>query len=402
MKSDPVPQITKTTKLPQAHILHGVFAFTVLLGYIVTFSQFDIEPFSPVGMALIAICLIYIVIGTFGFEWVERQDDRRWYVVYFAVQIALVTLAIVISPYFAQLWLIVLPLVSHAVMALPPRWTPVILLFTIMVFVYPSEILAEGEGGIGNFLGISSGVVFVGIFTHVLAQADRARGQMQQMAERLEGMNQQLREYAVQAEELATTKERNRLAREIHDSLGHYLTIINVQLEAARVVLDTDRDAAYQALEKAQSLAKDGLSEVRRSVAALRASPMECRPLPVAIEGLLEECRTAGIQGKLQITGEERELPAQADHTLYRAAQEGLTNVCKHARASSVKVQLDYAAEGGITLVVEDNGVGVNLEKMEEGFGLFGLRERVHMLNGRVTLQSTAPKGSSLEVFIPV
>ena len=97
-----------------------------------------------------------------------------------------------------------------------------------------------------------------------------------------------------------------------------------------------------------------------------------------------------------------RELPAQAEHALYRAAQEGLTNVRKHARASSVKVELDYDAEGGITLGISDNGVGVDLDKVEQGFGLFGLRERVHMLKGHVTLESAGAQGSSLEVFIPV
>lgn len=399
MKTDQVPQ---STKLQQGRILHGVFAFTVLLGYVVTFSYVDIQPFSPVGIALIAICVVYIVIGTFGFEWVERQDRDRWYLVYFAVQVALAGSAIIISPYFAQLWLMVLPLVSHAVMVAPPRWTPAILLFTIMVFVFPSEILVEGMSNIGNFLGISSGVVFVGIFTHVLAQADRARLQMQQMAERLDGLNQQLREYAVQAEELATTKERNRLAREIHDSLGHFLTVINVQLEAARVVLDSDQQAAYRALEKAQTLVKDGLSEVRRSVAALRASPMEGQPLTTAIERLVEECQESGIRCEWKVSGEVRELPARIEHALYRAVQEGLTNVRKHARASSVKVELDYAAENEVSLLIEDNGVGLDLDKVEDGFGLFGLRERVHLLNGRVSLRGAKSEGASLEVVIPV
>jgi len=399
MNTDQVPQFTKSK---QGRILHSVFVFTVLLGYVITFSYVDIQPSSTVGVALIGICAVYILLGTFGFEWIEQQDDRRWYIPYFVVQIALVITAVAISPYFAQLWLMVLPLVSHAVMVVPSRWTPVVIVVTIGYFVFPSGILTETRDNMGNFLGISSGVIFVGFFTHVMAQAERARKQVQRMAQRLEGLNQQLREYAVQAEELATTKERNRLAREIHDSLGHYLTVINVQLEAARTVLDSDREAAYQALEKAQSLAKDGLSEVRRSVAALRASPMEDRPLTSAIEGLLEECRAAGIQGQLDISGEVRELPAQAEHALYRAVQEGLTNVCKHARASCVKVQLDYAAAGGIVLVIEDNGVGVDLEKGEEGFGLFGLRERVHLLDGRVTLHSAEPEGSSLEVFIPV
>jgi len=395
-------RIPQDAKLPQGRILHGVFAFTVLLGHIMTFSYGDIQPSSTVGMALIAIGVVYILLGTFWFEWLTQQQDSRKYLAYFVVQVALVVATMIISPYIALLWLMVLPLVSHAIIVVPLRWAPVVIFASIGFLAYPSGIITDPQNNVGNFLGITSGVVFVGFFTYVMAQADRAREQMQQMAERLDGLNQQLREYAVQAEELATTKERNRLAREIHDSLGHFLTVINVQLEAARAVFDTDRETASQALEKAQSLAKDGLAEVRRSVAALRASPMEGRPLTMVIESLLEDCRTAGIQSELNVSGEVRELPAQAEHALYRAAQEGLTNVRKHARASSVKVELDYDAEGGITLGISDNGVGVDLDKVEQGFGLFGLRERVHMLKGHVTLESAGAQGSSLEVFIPV
>jgi signal transduction histidine kinase len=398
----PNDQLSQIAKSPQGQILHAVFAFTVLLGYGITFSSIDIQLSSPVGMALIGICVVYILLGTFWFEWLTQQGDSRKLLLYFGVQVALIVAAILISPYFAQLWLMVLPLVSHAVMVVPSRWVPAVILITIGSLAFPSKMFTSPQENMNNFLGITSGVIFVGFFTSVMAQADRAREQMQQMAERLEEMNQQLREYAMQAEELATSKERNRLAREIHDSLGHYLTVINVQLEAARAVLDTNRDTAYQALEKAQSLAKDGLSEVRRSVAALRASPMEGRPLTTVIESLLEECRTAGIQSELDVSGEPRELPAQIAHALYRATQEGLTNVRRHARASSVHVALDFDADGGISLCISDNGVGVDLENLEEGFGLFGLRERVHMLDGRVSIQSVEPKGSSLEVFIPV
>jgi len=381
--------------------LHGAFVFTVLLGYFVTFGRIDVPLSDPISIALIVIAVLYCVIGVLGFEWVERREDRRWFLLYFAVQVALASVAIWISPIFSALWLMVLPLVSHAVMVYSVRWTPVIIAVAIGVFVLPSGILINDEDATGTLLGLVSGVIFVVVFTRVVVQADTSRQEVQRLADRLEAVNQQLREYAVQAEELATSKERNRLAREIHDSLGHYLTVINVQLEAARAVLDSDQQAAYQALEKAQTLAKDGLSEVRRSVAALRASPMEGRPLTTAIERLVEECQESGIRCEWKVSGEVRELPAQIEHAIYRAVQEGLTNVRKHARASCVKVQLDYAAENEISLLIEDNGVGVDLDKDEDGFGLFGLRERVHLLNGRVSLHGAKPDGARLEVVIP-
>lgn len=215
----------------------------------------------------------------------------------------------------------------------------------------------------------------------------------------LDEVNRQLRQYAAQVEELATVKERNRLAREIHDGLGHYLTAINVQIEAARAVMDGDRPRALDALHKAQTLTQEGLAEVRRSVAALRASPTESRPLPEAVAVLVEECRAAGIATELVVNGEARPLPPQAELTLYRAAQEGLTNVRKHAHVSSASVRLDYRGDGSVRLTVQDDGVGS--DEASGGFGLLGVRERVQLLGGKVDIRTAPGQGFTLEVEVP-
>ena len=192
--------------------------------------------------------------------------------------------------------------------------------------------------------------------------------------------------------------ERNRLAREIHDSLGHYLTVVNVQIEAARAVMESDSDQALDALNKAQSLTKEGLGEVRRSVAALRASPIEGKSLPDLIEGLVEECRVAGIVAEFTLSGEHRSLSMAQKQTLFRAAQEGLTNVRKHARASRVDVLLEYEGEKVVRLHIEDNGVGIDPDELENGFGLLGIQERVQLLGGKVRVESVPNQGFVLEV----
>jgi signal transduction histidine kinase len=202
----------------------------------------------------------------------------------------------------------------------------------------------------------------------------------------------------VQIEDLATVKERNRLAREIHDGLGHYLTVVNVQIEAARAVLESDRPRALDALHKAQSLAQEGLAEVRRSVAALRASPVKNRPLPETVKMLVDEGRAAGLAVKLVIEGEPRLLSAPAELTLYRAAQEGLTNVRKHSSATSAEVLLDYQNEG-VRLVVHDDGGGT--DDPSGGFGLLGVRERVYLLGGSVDVRTALGQGFTLEVEVP-
>src|SRR5207237_10893328 len=112
----------------------------------------------------------------------------------------------------------------------------------------------------------------------------------------------------------------NRLAREIHDSLGHYLTVINVQLEAAQVLVPAEPERAKTALRQAQSLAQEGLADVRRSVASLRADPMGDRPLTEAVADLVQESRAAGIITSLEVRGQSRSLAPQAELTLYRAA----------------------------------------------------------------------------------
>ena len=150
---------------------------------------------------------------------------------------------------------------------------------------------------------------------------------------------------------------------------------------------------------KAQSLTQEGLADVRRSVAALRAGPTGSRPLPAAVADLADESRAAGIVTTLDVRGAPRSLTPQAELALYRAAQEALTNVRKHARASRADLTLDYAAADRVRLVIQDNGVGAG--EPDGGFGLLGLRERVQLVGGSVSLHSAPGEGFRLEVEAP-
>jgi signal transduction histidine kinase len=242
-------------------------------------------------------------------------------------------------------------------------------------------------------------VVFVAVFGVITGNERKAREQVESLAAELRQANQKLREYSAQAEELATAKERNRLAREIHDGLGHYLTAINIQIEAARAVVDTDRPRALDALDKAQTLAKESLTEVRRSVAALRAAPMANRPLPEAVGVLVEEICASGIVVEYKVTGEPRPLSPQIELALYRVVEESLTNIRKHAHATRADLILDYTAGDCVRLTVTDNGVGTS--DPNSGFGLLGVRERVQMLDGTVQLTSAPGQGLTLNIEVP-
>jgi signal transduction histidine kinase len=263
----------------------------------------------------------------------------------------------------------------------------------------PGRLLASGlvrpedisSTGVWAALEFAMAVLFVLLFSELVVRERLARAELAEAHRRLG-------EYAIQVEDLAIVQERNRLAREIHDSLGHHLTAIHIHLQAARAVMDSQPAAAVAALERAQSLTQEGLSEVRRSVAALRASPLEDRPLPEALAALAAECRQTGIAVELLVTGNHRPLGPPLKLALFRAAQEGLTNVRKHAQASRVEVRLDYGNEV-VRLTVQDNGVGT--VEIGGGFGLLGVRERLQLLGGQVQIRTAPAQGFTLEVEAP-
>jgi signal transduction histidine kinase len=377
------------------------FVLTVGVGYLATFLPPSGE-FEPARMAaLVALGLIYVGIGTIGTRLLDRINTVPAWLLYFGLETLLAVAILLLGSFYGSFWIITLPLISQSVLALPRRWSLAVSAFIVVfAFTFPLGLIAGWQNAIDNTLFFVAAVVFVVLFTEIAARERKARHEVERLAQELAQANEQLRRYAAQAEELATAKERNRLAREIHDSLGHYLTIINVQLEAARAILGRDPEKGREAIHKAQGLAREGLADVRRSIAALRASQADDRPLPRALEDLVEECKTAGLLAVLEVTGSSRRLSPQAERALYRAAQEGLTNVRKHARASRCDVRLGFG-EGSVRLTIQDNGVGPVQEGAAEGFGLLGVRERAELLGGTVRAGAGPGSGFRLEVELP-
>jgi signal transduction histidine kinase len=159
-------------------------------------------------------------------------------------------------------------------------------------------------------------------------------------------------------------------------------------------------EQASDSLKKAQALTQEGLASVRQSVAALRESPLSNRPLAAAIEALAEETRNSGLVTEFEVRGAVRPLEPNAELTLYRAVQEGLTNVRKHARASRVDLTLDDQAADEVCLMIKDNGVGAS-NTNNGGFGLLGVRERVKLLGGSMALETTPGNGFEVKVVVP-
>jgi len=204
--------------------------------------------------------------------------------------------------------------------------------------------------------------------------------------------------------EYGAVQERNRLAREIHDTLAQGLAAITLQLETAEALLETDAnpDQAKSAVHQALMMARNNLDEARRSVLDLRAAPLEGMTLPEALENLVAGAnREEGSRVDLQVTG-DRPLPVRIEAGLFRIAQEALANAVRHADAQNVWVKLTVFPDR-IHLSIQDNGRGFDPTQIPPGrFGLVGLNERVKILGGRLHLKSSPGYGTHLEVNLPL
>lgn len=387
-----------------------VTIIAVLLAYGVTLAAYLDSLNSPFGPPFsLAALLLAIILGGIYLWWLTRGTaalrpifGQNTLAAFFIIAILLMLTIVFLLRGGGGVWLLAMPLVAMAVTDLPPRGRWIVYGIVMTAVTLPVYLLSGSwQSTLLAVVSYGAAVVFVVAFAHLTQQAELAQKQSEMLAGELELVNRQLAAYAVQAEELATTQERNRLAREIHDNLGHYLTVINVQIQAAQMLMDKDPHRSALALEKAQQLTQDGLSAVRQSVSALRESPLGGRPLVEAIGLLIAEIRASGIVGMTEVVGDVRHLDPRVELTLYRSVQEALTNTRKHARASRVDLTLDYSDPAAVALTVADNGIGAAELEGEDRFGLLGLRERVRQLGGTMSIETTPGSGFQLYMSLP-
>ncbi len=204
---------------------------------------------------------------------------------------------------------------------------------------------------------------------------------------------------------LGAVEERNRLAREIHDTLAQNLTATGLQIESAEALLETDADPEKirAALSRALSLTRSNLDEARRSVLDLRAAPLEDRSLPEALKTLVDRWESeTGISTRFKSVNGSRPLPPGVEAALYRVCQEALNNVVRHAEARRVTVRLVSTPEA-VDLLVEDDGRGFDPSRMPEGrHGIIGMKERVEMLGGVLHVDSRPDGGTRVQATVPL
>ena len=305
-------------------------------------------------------------------------------------------------------------------------WLPELPLITTglmtMIKPRPLSLLAAGALCLSSYLAIRlivadwdiSGqatvpLVFLSVYgygaiIHELALAHTAKDVSNA---RLAAVHTRLQEYSAQLEELSVIRERNRIAREIHDTLGHALTLLSVQLETATQLEARDDPRLRKELLEARQVAKACLTEVRHSVEALRPDEASAGSLQEQLRKLVAACETTCPQTRITLDLEEATHPLHPEVclTLYRCAQEALTNIRKHAHATRVLLRLSTSDEQ-VELTVLDNGQGCEPSHEQgtpaSGFGLLGMRERVALLDGTLRASSESGHGWRVDVVLPL
>ncbi len=249
------------------------------------------------------------------------------------------------------------------------------------------------------FLFTALGAVILGVWiTAIIGQSTRRR----QLVEQLEATRAEL---AAAERRAGILEERQRLARDIHDTLAQGFISIVMHLEAADQALPDDLDTLQKHLDRARETARTSLEQARRVVHALRPQLLDQRSLPDAIERTAVRWQEeTGIPLTTTITGDPVPLHPDIEVTLLRATQEALANIRKHAQATAVQLTLSYM-EDVVVLDVQDNGVafaGAAASPLSGGYGLQAMRERAEQCGGSVTLESEPGEGTTVVVSIPI
>lgn len=380
-------------------------AYAMLLAALVTFSLFQRDlPFSRFVLGLGGLAALF-VLHVFMPDLEARLGPRRGGNLHLALcggLWLLVSWAALDSANFNFVPFLLFMLVAQAVVALPPLGATLygaalLAGFSALLWLDGFTLTAIGV----NLLSFSTGLIFVVVFSAVLNLYRRQTERAEALLAELTAANVALEQARQRERELAMAEERVRLARDIHDGLGHHLTALTVQLQAAARLVTRDPDRAATAIATSREVAQAALDEVRQSVAAMRRTPLDGRTLPEALADLAGDFgRRAELVTNVEVRGIPHALSSAAAQTLYRAAQEGLTNAHRHGGASLVTIVLCYDA-AVVALTVTDNGAG-GIALPGGGFGLAGLRERAEQLGGRLSSGPAPAGGFALRLELPL
>lgn len=287
------------------------------------------------------------------------------------------------------------------------RW-PYVVLFSVGVAALnlAGIFVLHGNGGkgippIASEAALVTGVqaislLMVGYITSALVS------RLREHQRSLEEANRQLRDYASTQIELTISHERNRIARELHDTLAHTLSGLTVQLQTVKAYWDIEPATAQALLDDALAATRNGLQETRDALKALRAAPLEDLGLALAIRQLAEEAaERANLNLQISIAEPLPSLAPEVSHALYRITQEAIMNVAYHANAQTLSVHV-WSDGDGTHVSVTDDGIGFEINSVQPNhWGLKGMHERADLVDGQLVVESQFNRGTTIRFTIP-
>jgi signal transduction histidine kinase len=377
----------------------------LLLGFSVLMALIPspLPRFSAIYPEL-TICSL-IIFGFMGLRLPTYNKINK--VLYTAMEVGLILISGFFGGRSARLFpflYLILVTRSCLIFQLPGRLTVTFLSFILFLLslrhhVHPGRFSPLAEERF-RFFSFSLAVLFGLSLVFVLLLMNAVLSE-RESRDKLATANEKLRQYALKIENQATLEERNRIAREIHDSLGHSLTALNLQLETALKLSKSDIPRAMTFLATAKELGSKALQDVRQSVSTMRSHPLQGQTLEQVIYRLAADFqRSNGILPHCQISVISP-LSMEISTSIYRIIQESLTNISKYAEATEIKLELTTTL-ATLKLIIQDNGKGFDLGQNPTGFGLQSMRDRILALGGEFEINTHPGAGCQIIVQVPL
>lgn len=374
-------------------LLFRLIVMELMIGFYLTSEITELE--------MLQIKVIMFALGLLNLY--HLIPSRTWNIGSFVVEILLIMpLAIQFSDSYDTFHLLIGLTGFQIFYHRPERFAIYLYLISLVLsqcYLIGKDTLTH-EFSLLSYMINASFILFASLMGYLLRSHQIARIEIRSLYDQLKESHQHLERYALEVEKIATQNERVRIAREIHDAVGHYMTALILQLQVARKMQQTHPEKSEQFLLSSEELARTALQEIRLSVQTLKEGEVESVPFTELLEKITTDFnKWSETKYFLQIVGEEpKDFSNKWKMHLFRIVQEAITNANKHGKATQINLKLSYKKDE-FQLVVSDNGVGQTWIQL--GFGLSQIEARVKEINGKLKIDSRAGEGFHLVIQIP-
>jgi len=353
---------------------------------------------SDFGFA-VGMLTLYLLLIPLG-HWLMSRKLAYLHIIN-ALQASIALILLLFVDNFDYFSLLFIPPCAQSIMNFP-RKTALIWIGAICLFMEVALFIHfPFEESIGYAIIYPAGIFLVTGFCYLALQAEEAQTRSETLLVDLQKANHKLQAYAAQVQELAAAEERNRLARELHDSVTQIVFGLTLSAQAARILMDRDPKRAAAELDHMQVLAQNALAEMRALIQQLHPRSIAEEGLAPALRRLAADRQASdGLAVDFKVRGEKRLTP-KVEEELFKVAQEALNNIVKHAHADIAVITLNLEDPNRITMGIEDNGVGFDpgsISSMPGHLGLTSMSERIQAFGGKFTIDSAPGKGVRLLV----